>query len=473
MSRQLLAVPWGRPGGVYSAPGSLLVKLRLGEAPAHIPALTDVHTRLRAAATSVDGGPVDRVLRHFSDSLAVARVHVSAHSRFTPGRRGENYDHLEHATGLSRTLRVDLDRHAPIAHAVDALRSVATVESAQPHYLSVTPFRTALAATAAPPAASRAREIIGAAEALAYEPGDPAVVVGIVDTGVHLDHPELHHRLRRGRDLVTIGAEDVSGGVRVLAEPGGPGGEPEDNVGHGTACAGIIGALGEEIPPGLAGSCGVLPIRVLAGAVFPGRPQAVGIGAISDIDRGVKAAVDLGAVVVNMSFGTPEDELDPHDPRPHQDVVRYALARGCVLVAASGNSGGAGVFSPASLDGVIAVGAAQDDGSPAHFSTTGPQVALLAPGVRVVSSSLDGYAAVSGTSFASPFCAAAAALLVSHARSRAYALDSGEVARLLIDSARPHPRGTAPGNGAGLLQAHAALRLLDRHIDSRPDTEAN
>src|SRR5439155_22345721 len=121
------------------------------------------------------------------------------------------------------------------------------------------------------------------------------------------------------------------------------------------------------------------PTRVLGSAQMRGRKERIGVGRISDIDEGMKAAVDLGAKVLNMSFGTPIAGLDDADPVPHADVVQYALERGCILVAASGYSGQAERFTPACLEGVIAVGALDDDGEPCAFSTSGSHVALCAP----------------------------------------------------------------------------------------------
>ncbi len=465
MSSHILSVPWGSglPGQPYSAPGSLIVKMRLGEGPANLPPLTDVRAGVRRPAELLDGGPVDRLLSHFSDRHQVTMLHRPASRHLGQAKSDGGYDLVEHMTGLARTYRIGVDRDAPIADVVNHLRNVATVEHASHNYLASVPMEAQLSEGSIGSDAWSSRVQVGGPEAMAYEPGDPAVVIAIVDTGAALDHPELAHRLRRGLDLVTLASEELAAGIRLLAEP--EGGDPQDNVGHGTSCAVIVGGLGRAIPPGLAGLCGLLPIRVLAGAILPGKPQPVGIGALSDIDRGVKDAIDLGAVVVSMSFGTPEDSLDPHDPIPHQDVVRYGLARGCVMVAAAGNSGTTAAYAPAALDGVIAVGAAQPDGSPAHFSTSGPHVALLAPGVRVVTANLDGYSMVSGTSFAAPFVSAAAGLVLSQARGRAYALDASAVKRILQDSATPLPRGAPAGHGAGVLNAHAALQLLDREID--------
>ena len=127
----------------------------------------------------------------------------------------------------------------------------------------------------------------------------------------------------------------------------------------------------------------------------------------------VKMAVDLGAKVLNMSFGTDDSALDPLAPKPHAEVVAYAVDRGCVLVAASGNNGERTRYWPAAYPGVIAVGAVGADGRPTAFSTRGDHVALCAPGRTIRSLGLTGYQHVTGTSFAAPFVAAAAALLVA------------------------------------------------------------
>src|SRR5262249_39659585 len=153
--------------------------------------------------------------------------------------------------------------------------------------------------------------------------------------------------------------------------------KPEDEyVGHGMACSGIIGARGERIPPGLGGNCWLLPIRVLGAARLPGKAEPVGLGAIADIDVGGKMAGGLGARILNMSFGTPDSAIESGMPKPHGDVVRYAASRGCILVAASGNSGREERFWPAAFDEVIAAGAVNGDGQPSHFTTPGDHVAL-------------------------------------------------------------------------------------------------
>jgi subtilisin family serine protease len=462
MHPRRLLMPWAHRWGAYSTPGSIILKVTLGNAPEDVPAWVDVRTGVAEPAAGLDGGPVDRMLRHFSGLVQVSRVHASARGLRTPGAGHLGFDETEQAVGLARTFQIDLDDATDLADLIDALRHLAVVEQAYPHYLCAVPFESAVVAD--PEEVWQARDQIRAAEAMAYEPGDPAVIVAVVDTGALHGHPELRDRLRRGRDTVLLVSGDLPSGVR-LVDITEADGDPEDAVGHGTSCAGIVGARGDAMPPGLGGACSVLPIRVLGAALFPGKAAPVGLGAIADIDAGVKTAIDLGAKVLNMSFGTPEAALAGDEP-PHRDVIRYGLARGCILVAASGNSGQEEAYTPASVEGVIAVGAADGAGRPAPFSTRGPHVALAAPGTQVFSAGLHGYARVTGTSFAAPFVTAAVALLVSRAERRAFALDGRTARRILCASARPWPLGTPEGHGNGVLNVAAALQALDREIDT-------
>jgi subtilisin family serine protease len=447
VSARRLTQPWARASALYCQPGRVLVKLRLGEAP----------ERLEPASAAFGIGQVDRVLSHYADAVEIRYVH-------SPAARG--WDDLEHALGLSRSFHVRATQHTPVDHVVDSLRALNVVESASPQYLTAVPLEAAR--TLEPFEEERSwstRAAVHAQEAQAYEPGDASVVCAILDTGVLVGSGEFGSNLReRGPDFVRLGEGDLATGVELVGDNAVHDVNPVDQVGHGTSCATIIGGAGVQLPPGVAGNCTLLPARILGSARMRGRKERIGVGRISDIDEGLKAAVDLGAKVLNMSFGTPVGELDDGDPVPHEDVVAYARARGCILVAASGNSGKSERFTPACLDGVVAVGAVGDDDRPCSFSTSGSHVALCAPGWKVPSLALDGPALVSGTSFATPFVTAVAALLASRANRRAYELDGAKAAAILRGSARPWTEETA-GHGAGVLDAVAALQALEREID--------
>jgi len=462
-----LAQPWARADGAYSIPGTLVVKLCLGEAPEHLPSLLDVRRNVSEPARFLNVEPVDRILKHFTDDCWVSRLHSSMRTWGKMDPSEDVFDDVEHAIGLSRTLHLEVDDECSIANLIDALRQLAIVEEASPQYLCSVPFGTMVQAL--DPAEARwPREEIHAPEAMAFEPGDATVIVGIVDTGVERHHPELKRRLRSGFNTVDFDRSDLATGIRLVGHWSGPDSDPEDFVGHGTACAGIIGAAGEHIPAGVAGECRLLPIRVLAAALMPGREEPVGIGAVYDIDMGLKRGIDLGAKVLNLSFGTAASSLEPADPKPHTDIVKYGVARGCVMVAASGNSGKEENFYPAAHDGVIAVGGVDRTGKPCSFSTRGQHVALSSPGEGIVSANLHGYAKASGTSFAAPFVAGTAALLVSYAEGRAEPVDGGDVKRILKKSAQPFAAGTdARGCGAGILDCQAALRTMEKEFDEK------
>jgi subtilisin family serine protease len=193
----------------------------------------------------------------------------------------------------------------------------------------------------------------------------------------------------------------------------------------------------------------------------------IGVGGTLDINTGIKVASDTGCDVLNMSFGTPTDLIESDAP-PHTEVIRYALAKDIIPIAAIGNSSREEDYFPAALPGVIAVGSMGDDGHRSDFSTWGRHIALCAPGDRIISAGLRGYRLSTGTSHAAPFVSGVAALLVARAARRGVRLDSDGARRALTESAQR----TAPGAseievGSGLLDAVGALQRLDELLSER------
>jgi len=449
------------------APRRFLLTLKLGEMPEHIPSLAACRRYGVGMAERIDGGAMDRLCREHAGGARIVRLHNACTPRDerpgVPGAR--RYDDVEQLSGVARVLRVEVVDDAGLPALVDALAQLHVVERVTPDRLCRTPFRFG-SETAPVDAQDRqwtARELIRLSQALGYEPGDPSVVVGLADTGV-LEAAELGARLHRGFDTVDLSAS-VAGGMELAGDSAAPDQEPDDEVGHGTGCAGIIAALGQGMPPGAGGDCRVVPARVL-GSVLGSGGKRLGIGALTNIDAGMKRLVDLGVKVINMSFGTPESALATADPRPHEEVVRYALARGVILVAASGNSGIEERYYPAAHEGVIAVGAIDDDRQPSSFSTRGAHVALSAPGRAIHTCGLGGYQSATGTSFASPFVAAVCGLLVARASRRAWPLSPALARELLMASVQPFAQAGIDGCGVGVLDALAALQALDAHIDA-------
>ena len=303
----------------------------------------------------------------------------------------------------------------------------------------------------------QSRIAIQLSQAHRYSQGHPDITVAVLDTGVDLDHPELQDALLPGYDFVNI----VNGGGRFVGDSLGYDEEAEDEVGHGTHVAGIIAARGLAMPMGVVPRCKLLPVRVL-GAMKKGGKR-VGAGLVDNINSGIKWAVDQGADVINMSLGIRRTGASI----PHQEVVDYAQRQGVTLIAASGNDGKQEAYYPGTLPYAIAVGALNEQGQVAHFSTYGPQVDVVAPGTRIYSTYLQkDYGFSTGTSHAAPFVAGAVALLKSYAlQETGSPLSDRQVKYLLkhtsdkLDRRFKHPKA-----GFGSLNLLDALQLLESRL---------
>lgn len=283
--------------------------------------------------------------------------------------------------------------------------------------------------------------------------GSEDVIVAILDTGVDESHDEIEGKTERGADFVNIldGASEFIGDV-IDADP-----RPDDEVGHGTHVAGIVGARGRRMPTGVAPNCRIMPVRVLATMERDG--ERVGAGLVENINAGVKHAVDNGADIINMSLGVRHEG----GGLPHQEVVDYAHTNGVVIVAAAGNDGRENLYYPGAFPTVVAVGSAREDGSVSEFSTYGPQVAVIAPGENIYSANPgNDFAFASGTSQAAPFVAGVAALIQSVALRAGDRFGDGEIKDILTaTSDRLDHRYRNRRAGYGRLNAADALRLAN------------
>jgi subtilisin family serine protease len=152
----------------------------------------------------------------------------------------------------------------------------------------------------------------------------------VLDTGINMTHPEFLGRLVDGWNFVdttNTKGKDVT-----------------DDQGHGTGVAGVAAANGNngQLVAGVDWNCKIMPIKVIA---------ADGSALSSNVILGVRFAADNGANVINMSLGGYGE--DPTFP----DAVTYANSKGAILVASMGNDNSSSPLYPASIPGVIAVGA--------------------------------------------------------------------------------------------------------------------
>ncbi len=242
--------------------------------------------------------------------------------------------------------------------------------------------------------------------------------VAIIDTGIARAHP----------DLVGI----VIGGFNALDPT-----KPEawdDDQGHGSHVAGTIAAKRDG-----KGVVGVAPLAKLYAVKVL---DAEGNGGFSDVIAGIEWAASRGIKVANMSLGADEGS------EALKRAVTAAAKAGLTIVAAAGNSGGPVSF-PARYPETIAVAASDIKDGVANFSSRGPEVDFIAPGVNVKSVNKDGgYVELSGTSMATPHVAGLAALAVARG-----AATPAAVRAMLRKAATPLPAHAATLQGRGMIDA--------------------
>jgi subtilisin family serine protease len=425
----------------------LVVKMRrLIPEPPRIPDWISFIMDKSSVVTSVNA-EVDAVLRERGLGFWVTH-------EYTPALDG--WAALEVHHGLDRTYRLVMQQAETRLpdDVVLRLASLPSVESA--HQLEIggaeIPDQQATPASTAQ-STDDGRSMIGLDFARALTRGRRDVRVAVLDTGVNLDHPELRGKIVAKADFVDLQGLDTSSFVGDFL---GADDDPEDELGHGTHVAGIIAAEGVGMDPGIAPDCRLMAVRVLATLETGGRKQ--GAGVVDNINPAIKWAVDQRADVINMSLGI----RHTGGGLPHEDVIRYAIARGVTVVAASGNDGTDTKYYPGALPGVIAVGAVDNEGAVASFTSYGARITVVAPGVNILSSFAKGrYAVASGTSQAAPCVAGAVALLKSFARDNGFGLGVEDVARILRETSdRPDRRLRTPHAGYGVINMTDAFKWL-------------
>ena len=356
--------------------------------------------------------------------------------------------------GLDRTYRMILQHDYDLPPGlVDRIRLLPSVEDAQALDVTHSPLPSPQLATQASVRIRRAADLIHLPFAQMITKGVPEVKVAVIDTGVDIDHPELAGKVKDRADFVNLTGLDTS---NFIGDFTGLDDAPDDEVGHGTHVAGIIAARGLQMDEGVAPFCSLMAVRALA--TMKDGDQYVGAGIVHDISNAIKWSVDNLADICSISLGI----RNTGGGLPHQDVIKYALSRNVAVVAASGNDGTAERYYPGALQGVFAIGATDESGNVAGFTSYGAPITAVAPGSRIYSSyAQHRYAFASGTSQAAPFVSGAIALMKSYARERGVRLTNSMINRILkhtsdrVDRARRNPRA-----GYGLLNLADAFRFL-------------
>ncbi len=270
---------------------------------------------------------------------------------------------------------------------------------------------------------------IDAPKAWDIETGSSDVVVAVVDTGVDYNHEDLKDNIFRDSNGDVIGYNFV-----------GNNDNPMDDHNHGTHCAGIIGAVGNN-NVGISGVCwdiSIMPVKVLSSS---------GSGSASGVADGICYAADNGADVISMSLGGSQNS------QTINNAINHAISKGVVLVAAAGNDNTQSKSYPAGNEDVIAVAATNRNDDKASFSNYGDWVDVAAPGVSILSTLIDNdYGSYSGTSMACPHVAGLIGLILSKKPS----LSVDEV-RTILRSTTDELNSNKP-IGTGRINAYKALK---------------
>jgi len=385
-------------------------------------------------------------------------AHASARTLVVSYRTPADLTAALRVTGGVVVLRLTALRAAEVRTTVPAstLRRLPGIRS-----VSAPAARGAAAEPALAPSSSNPGAAFEWQYAGAHEDGIPdsvlraasSVRIAVVDTGADLTAPDL-----AAKAPAVYNTRTGTGDVR-------------DDNGHGTFVASIA-AGSVTNGEGIAGFGGDAQLLVVKAGTAD--------GTFTDVDEaaGVLYAIDHGARIVNLSFGGPgTTPIERH-------AIQYAIDHGALVVAAAGNEYAQGnpveypaaLLQPVGSDGAggagLAVGASSQSGVRARFSNSGSWISLAAPGTNVLgdvsslssqvaypraalpgsAAGLYGYA--SGTSFAAPQVAGAAALVWAANP----ALTAQQVAQILKQTASGDGRWT-PQLGFGVVDVAAAVAL--------------
>jgi len=241
--------------------------------------------------------------------------------------------------------------------------------------------------------------------------GSENITVAVVDTGIDYNHEDLSANMwKNSKEIPNNGIDDDGNGFiddvygwnfinnsnQVISD---------DQYGHGTHVAGIIGAVANNS----VGGAGVSPkVRLMALKFL----DSTGSGDTSNAVKGIYYAIKQGAKVINASWGG----TDPSDAL--QQAINDARAAGVLVVVAAGNDGANNDTTasyPANNDNVFSVASTNCSDSMSSFSNySATKVHIGAPGEQIISTIINNqYGSLSGTSMATPMVSGVAALVLA------------------------------------------------------------
>jgi len=302
---------------------------------------------------------------------------------------------------------------------------------------------------------------VGVERAWDITTGSKKIVVAVIDTGVFHTHPDLV-------DNMWVNQAEKNGAPGVDDDQNGfiddihgydfvnNDGDPNDDNGHGTHCAGTIGATGND-GKGLVGvnwDVSIMGLKFLSGE---------GSGTLEDAIRAIDYATKMKVDIMSNSWGGGGvSEL-------LKESIKKAADAGILFVAAAGNESSDNDAVPAypanyDVDNVVSVAAIDNRGELAYFSNYGAKlVHVAAPGHNILSTVPNGTDVYSGTSMATPHVSGVAALLLADRPNLSYR----EIKERLIRTSKPLAGLKGQVVSGGVVDAFYAL------TNTRPPPDPN
>jgi cyanobactin maturation PatA/PatG family protease len=228
---------------------------------------------------------------------------------------------------------------------------------------------------------------------------------------------------------------------------------PSGAVEHGTHVYSVIAGSSDALVPGIAPGCKVVSIPIFDATAAGAQPMC----SQEALATGIRGALANGANIINISASQQADPLSLSNAL--SDALQEARGQDVLVVAAAGNQGCACDTIPASIPGVLAVGAHDGDGAPLLSSNWGPgqrAQGLLAPGIGVPGSCVGGgLCRASGTSFATATVSGVAGLLMSIDVERGAKPSGDKIKRTLLSSCAP--------------PSHSEVQMASTHLSGRLD----
>ncbi|MCK5534744.1 S8 family serine peptidase, partial [bacterium] len=256
---------------------------------------------------------------------------------------------------------------------------------------------------------------IGLSHAWEIEKGNASIIVAVVDTGIDHTHPDITHNIwHNSGEIPDNGIDDDHNGYiddTIGWNFTNNSNDPKDGQGHGSHIAGTIAGITNNATgiSGISWNSQIMSVKGISDN---------GWGTAADLANSIKYAADNGANIINLSWGGIGTSWII------KEALDYAYSKGCIIVAAAGNSNqDVNTFFPANYEKAITVAATNFLDEKTFFSNYGTKIDVAAPGMDILSLKAEGtvtsgvvgtnYCRLSGTSMSAPHVCGIAALILS------------------------------------------------------------